>query len=286
MHDRAALYDGSANWIWVLFALGGLWFGFEIIFTFAISLWLAWPSVADNPALIDTFYEGSTPSAVRWTLATFMIYTALLLGLMRMMHRLGLRALIGATVPAVREFIRVSLFLLPLYAWLVVPSLFLPEAEQQFSLIRWLIMLPAVLPLLFVQISAEEFVFRGYLQSHLAALAKHPIIWMGVPSLLFGLIHYDPTSPSYSAWSYVAWATCLGLVCADLTARTGTLGAALAIHFINNLGAMVILAADDWLYGAALFVWPTFGEPWEPWIPFEALFLFTIWLAARLAVRR
>jgi membrane protease YdiL (CAAX protease family) len=169
---------------------------------------------------------------------------------------------------------------------MVGPSLLMPEAEQQFELSTWLLMLPAILPLLFVQISAEEFIFRGYLQSHLAALTANPIVWIGVPSFMFGLIHYSPDDTAYSAWIYVIWAIGLGLVCADLTARSGTLGPALAVHFVNNVGALVILAADDWLYGAALYVWPTNGEPWVPWIPFEALFLATIWLAARLALRR
>jgi hypothetical protein len=58
------------------------------------------------------------------------------------------------------------------------------------------------------------------------------------------------------------------------------------VHFINNVGAMVILSADTWLYGAALFVWPMYGLAWEPWIPFEALMLITIWLCTRLAIRR
>jgi hypothetical protein len=58
------------------------------------------------------------------------------------------------------------------------------------------------------------------------------------------------------------------------------------VHFVNNIGALVILAADDWLYGAALFVWPTYGLAWEPFIPYEALMLFTVWLTARLALRR
>ena len=77
---------------------------------------------------------------------------------------------------------------------------------------------------------------------------------MGVPSFLFGMIHFDPTGDPYAASSYVIWATALGLVCADLNARSGTLGPALAVHFINNIGALIIRAADDWLYGAALFV--------------------------------
>jgi hypothetical protein len=58
------------------------------------------------------------------------------------------------------------------------------------------------------------------------------------------------------------------------------------VHFVNNIGALVILAADDWLYGAALFVWPTYGLARELFIPYEALMLFTIWLTARHALRR
>ncbi|MDC1216082.1 CPBP family intramembrane metalloprotease [Octadecabacter sp.] len=264
MRARASLYADSANWAYIGIVMAALWFGFIIIFQIIFGLWAGLQTVQDNPDVVDAFFLGSTPSAVRWTLATFAIYTALLLGMMRLVHNLRLRALIGPTRTAINEFIKVTLYLSPIYAFLIIPSLFLPEAQRQFTTTTWLSMLPVMLPLLFVQISAEEFVFRGYLQSHMAALTSHPIIWMGVPSFLFGMIHFDPTGDPYAAWSYVIWATALGLVCADLTARSGTLGTALAVHFINNIGALIILAADDWLYGAALFVWPTYGEPWVP----------------------
>ncbi|MDC1231289.1 CPBP family intramembrane metalloprotease, partial [Octadecabacter sp.] len=118
-------------------------------------------TVQDNPDVVDAFFLGSTPAAVRWTLATFAIYTALLLGMMRLVHNLRLRALIGPTRTAINEFIKVTLYLSPIYAFLIIPSLFLPEAQRQFTTTTWLSMLPVMLPLLFVQISAEKFVFRG-----------------------------------------------------------------------------------------------------------------------------
>lgn len=286
MIARAAAFNGSANWMFIVIVLAVLWYGFNILFIGAFTFWSQSAGVMTNPGVIDDFIDGSTPAAVRWTLASFAGYTVMLALMMRAMHGLALAALIGSASRAWRQFWRVSLYLTPLYALLVIPSIFAPDAIPQLAVTTWLALLPAMLPLLFIQISAEELVFRGYLQSHLAALSRHPIVWMGVPSFLFGLIHYDTLSPAYSAWSYVIWASFLGLVCADVTARSGTLGPALAVHFVNNIGALLILAADDWLYGAALYVWPTYGQAWEPWIPYEALVLLCVWLSARLALRR
>lgn len=286
MRARAMTYEGSASWAYVLTVLAALWFGFQIIFSGLFIAWSGSIAVASDPSLNTELFNGSTPAAVAINLALFGIYTAILLVSMRGFHGLGLGALIGPLRSAWHDFARVSVFLLPLYALIVLPALVNPEAIQNLSVADWLSTLPLILPLLFVQISAEEFVFRGYLQSHLAALSTHPIVWIGIPSALFGMVHYDGTTAPYSAWAYVIWAMALGIVCADLTARTGNLGAALAVHFVNNIGALVILAADDWLYGAALFVWQTNGEPWDPWVLFEALFLGTVWLCARVAARR
>lgn len=286
MTNRAAAFALTANWGLVFVMIGALWFGFRILFSIGFAVWSELPAAQQDPGLINIFLSGSTPAAVRWTLATFALYIVILLALMKTLHRLGLRALIGDVTLAWHQFLRVSRYLLPFYLLITVPPLFTPEPFQQMSVTSWLLLLPATLPLLFVQISAEELVFRGYLQSHLAALAQHPLIWMGIPSFLFGLIHYDPYSPAYTAWAYVIWATGLGLVCADLTARSGTLDPALAVHFLNNIFAILVVASDDWLYGASLYVWPTYGAPWEPWIPYEALVLLILWLTGRLALRR
>ena len=286
MQQRAVLFDGSANWMVVLISLAILWFGSRILFTAIISLWMQSPRVVVHPEIADAFFMGSTPAGAGWSLATFFVYVGITLSLSSAFHGITLRGLIGPLRVAWAQFWRVSLYLSPIYALITIPLLFDPTPFQQYPVSTWLVMLPAFLPLLFVQIGAEELVFRGYLQGHIAALGKHPIMWMGVPSILFGLAHFDSYAPAYSAWAYVVWATLFGLICADVTARSGTLGPALAVHFVNNIAAVLILSSDDWLFGAALYVWPMYGAYWEPWIPFELLALLTVWIAARLAMRR
>ena len=286
MAARAAPFEENANWLVVAAACAVLWYGFLLIFTLIYSACCLHPTSAEHDAVIDAFLAGSTPGGVQLNLATFGVYIGILWGVLHVFHGLNLSNLLGPARAALKSFGRVSLILIPLYLVVLGPSLADQQVYQQMDLLAWLAILPLTLPLLFVQIGAEEVVFRGYLQSHMAALTKQPVVWLGLPSVLFGLIHYDGTQPAYSAWAYVIWATGLGLVCADVTARSGTLGPALAIHFVNNFAAMLVLASDDWLFGAALFVWPTYGAPWEPWVIFEALFLFTIWIATRLAIRR
>lgn len=286
MRPRAARFAPTAKWASALFALAILWFGFQALFTAIYTVWAESPRITANSEAIDAFILGATPAAVGWSLAAFGLYTILLAIALRNLHHLRLTDLFGPRDAAWRQFKRVLLYLAPLFALLTIPSILDPTSFQNLSFGKWLILLPLMLPLLFIQISAEELVFRGYLQSTLAALAPSPIIWLGLPAILFGLIHYDPTAPTYSAWAYVAWAAALGLAAGDLTARSGTLGPALALHFINNIFAMLVLATDDWLFGAALFIWPTNGLPWEPWLPYEALVLLILWLACRIAIKR
>lgn len=286
MVTRAAAFQGTARWTYVVMASVILYFGFVLLVAPVLTVWAYSPRITENPAIADAFYTGSTPLAVRWNLALFAVYVVLLYGVVRLLHRMTLAPLIGPPAAALRAGVMVALWLTPLYVFALAPSIRDPSVIQQMAVADWIGILPLTLPLMFVQIGAEELVFRGYLQSHLAALSHRPVVWMVVPSVLFGLIHYDGTQPAYSAWAYVVWATALGLVCADVTARHGSLGPALAIHAVNNFFAIFVLAADDWLYGAALYLWPTNGAPWVPWVPYEALFLLCVWLAARLALRR
>ena len=60
---------------------------------------------------------------------------------------------------------------------LIANRLFLP----------WLLVLPVALFSILIQTSAEEILFRGYLQQQLGARFASPWIWMALPSVLFGL---------------------------------------------------------------------------------------------------
>ncbi|WP_424932597.1 lysostaphin resistance A-like protein [Amaricoccus macauensis] len=118
---------------------------------------------------------------------------------------------------------------------------------------RWLMLLPFGLLGVLIQTSAEEIVFRGYLMQSLAARFRSRIVWLGVPSILFGALHWDATIHGPNAWLVVASATLVGLIFADVTARCGDLLPAIGLHFANNALALLVLAPPSPLAGLSLF---------------------------------
>lgn len=147
--------------------------------------------------------------------------------------------------------------------------------------------MPLALPALLIQTGAEELIFRGYLQSQLAARFRSPVIWMVLPSALFAVLHFDSTAGA-NAWAIVGVTFLFGLVAADLTARSGSLGPAIALHMGNNISSVLFVGLPGNLSGLALFLLPV--EASDPALrilfPVEALLLVLIWLAARVAIRR
>ncbi len=170
-----------------------------------------------------------------------------------------------------------------------------PQTEMR-PLAGWLAFLPVLLFGLMVQTGAEELLYRGYLQQQTAALFPHPIVWLVFPSLWFGLAHLDLSQPGAEMWAYVLWATVLGIACADLTARTGSIGAAWGLHLANNIFAVCFVAdkGGSWSAGA-LFLLPessaleSAGRDLSEIIwgtGFEIFLIWLLWLAARNAIRR
>lgn len=117
----------------------------------------------------------------------------------------------------------------------------------------WALFLPLGLTVVAGQTLSEEILFRGYIQSQLAGRFAHPILWMGVPSALFGLAHYAPSLPFSAASGYIMMAALFGLLAADLTARTGSIGAAWGFHFANNTMAILFVVSEGSLTGLGLF---------------------------------
>ena len=80
-----------------------------------------------------------------------------------------------------------------------------------------------------------------------------------------------------------------GILMADLTARAGTLGPAIAVHFVNNIVALLILGSPSGLYGLALYLLPyelSDVTALRPWLLVDCATTLVLWLVARLAIRR
>ena len=101
---------------------------------------------------------------------------------------------------------------------------FADPIEMNMAVSTWLLWLPVALVAVVLQTGAEELLFRGYLQSQLAARFRSQAIWLLIPSILFGFAHFGPGLPLNAALGYVVFATLFGLMAADLTSRTGTIG--------------------------------------------------------------
>ena len=258
----------------------------QLFFDFLYSL------AGDNSdQMYDDILSGATPLAMYIQLFTFGFITLSVALVVRLIHRRPVRSLLGPGRPCLSQFAAVCVMLALLMGVLFV----LPPWDMGDSYIPnmalgpWVLLLPISLLAVLIQTSAEEILFRGYIQQQLAARFRSPLIWMVLPSVLFALGHYLPQSAGDNALLVAIWAGIFGIMMADLTARSGTLGPALALHFINNVSAILIVSLPDDLAGLSLYVTPFSlddTEQMRAWLPVDFALMIVFWLGARLAIRR
>ncbi|GAA3860149.1 CPBP family intramembrane glutamic endopeptidase [Celeribacter arenosi] len=221
-------------------------------------------------------------------------FSLLLLGSILTARRLHDRSLRDITGPAalMRDQIRTTTKWI---APIVAITLMLPwdgEGSQlvaQLPLRQWLMWVPFALLGIAVQVTAEEVFFRGYLQSQIAGATGSYLSGLFASAFVFGLLHYNGTLTGIGLWFTLGWAVMFGLAAGDLTARSGTLGPAIVLHFVNNISAMLIAPPDGLfsafgLYTRTADLSDILADPMI--IVFEAAVLFVTWLAARIAIRR
>ncbi|MDF1857227.1 CPBP family intramembrane glutamic endopeptidase [Pseudooceanicola sp.] len=272
-------------------ALWRLIAGVGLIAAVYILLVVAWTGISiardQTPMLANT--QGATPQSALALLASFLcVFPGLILALW-VLHRRRFRSLFGPW----RHSLDLGLRVIPAGIAILLLGLALPGADLGDVLVNlpfsvWLSWLAPAILALAVQVTAEEVLFRGYLQSQLAARFQHPLIWLLLPSLIFAALHYSPAEAGANAPWMVLPAFAFGLLAADLTARSGTLGPAIALHFINNFAAILILAPGTALNGLALYRLPVeMSDPaLRDQITVELGLMLLLWLAARLAIRR
>jgi membrane protease YdiL (CAAX protease family) len=207
----------------------------------------------------------------------------------RWLHRRPARTIFGPAVRTLRDFVRAAAVVGGLMTFSVALWSASYDAVPNLPLATWAALLPLTLLGLLIQTGAEELVFRGYLMQQLAARFRSPLIWALVPSLLFGAVHYNPALPPEGALVLIGAAAIFGLAAADLTARTGSIGAAWGFHFMNNVFAVAILSTEGTITGLSLLATP-YGV--EDSARFDALILVDLaflvlawWLVRRVTTR-
>ncbi|RZO41436.1 MAG: CPBP family intramembrane metalloprotease [Rhodobacteraceae bacterium] len=205
---------------------------------------------------------GHSPMALAGLFVTFLpVWFALAL-VLPLVHRRTPLALLGPSqlVNWQQFFTAAKVVLILAFGFEVlfqIPVLLLDlplyNAHMALDLPQWALWLLPMLLLLFVQIGAEELLFRGYLLQMIRARGGGFWLSIALPSLAFGLLHYSPATYGQNAFLVVAATTALGILLCKVTLRTGNLGAALGIHFANNLTVMFLLGIDGNMNGMALF---------------------------------
>jgi membrane protease YdiL (CAAX protease family) len=246
----------------------------------------------DADGFFEALQSGATPTAMIILLLSFGFMILGIAVAVRVVHARGVLSVLGDAGSFWRQFraVLAILVLINIVVWILPPWSWDGEPLQKnMAYSAWFMLLPFSLLAVFIQVSAEEVVFRGYIQQQLAARFASPVVWMLIPAILFGFGHYLPDDAGPNAQTIAVWAVVFGLLMADLTARAGSLGPAIAVHLVNNVTAILLVSLPDELSGLALYLTPFSmedAEILESWLPVDFAMMLVSWLAARLAIRR
>lgn len=265
--------------ICVTFAIAAAWvMGLLLILAFRMNAGLA-----ETRDMLP--FLGLTPSG---TALFLFFYGGLGYGTLvtaRWLHKRGPRLVVGTPARTLRHFSIAAALTFAIMALVGALTFGISNrALPNLDLWAWLKWLPLGLVVVAVQTGSEELFFRGYLQSQLAARFRRTWVWLLTPSIAFGALHYLPNVPLPAALTYAAAAAFFGLLAADLTARTGTIGAAWGIHFANNSIALLIVAADPDISGLALYRSGLEMTDWmalSPLVILDLITLAVIWALTR-----
>jgi membrane protease YdiL (CAAX protease family) len=291
-HERFVAPARETSEVWRL--VTGLVLAIVIIWLGAPIIWqILFMGLSEDAyrILTDDFETLLLPQSLLLMLYSFGFVWIAIAAVVMLLHRRKPETLIGPPTIAWMQakFVIVALLMLLGATIVLPPYLHSPQLLDGLPLGRWIAFLVPALIAIFVQTSAEEVLFRGYMQQQLAARFDNPLVWIAIPSVLFGLAHYAPETYGSNTWLVVIWAGVFGLLAADLTARSGTLGPAIALHFATNISALLLIAPQGEMSGLALYKYG-FAAGDEAAVrallPIDFAVMLVSWLAARLALRR
>lgn len=225
-----------------------------------------------------------TPAGVTFMLLTFVPWIAALDAALWIFHRRGLLSVFGKFSP--KGFGIGLLIAAALAAISIIVELAFAGAPPRspLPLHVWAVDALIVIPLILIQTGAEEAIFRGYLMQQLFARFRSMLIRVVLPTVLFGLMHWNPDLSDGSGAIMLA-AGFAGFALALITIRTGNLYMAWGVHFGINLSAILLVSPTDYLSGLALFHWTdeaVFAELAQVDAALTGAFALVIWLLIRV----
>jgi CAAX protease family protein len=210
--------------------------------------------VFDPGAFLQVFL--STPSGVASALASFVGMSGGVFLAVRWVHRRPFGSVLGASGriawgDVARGFAAafVTSALAEAPNFLVDPSVH----RSATALGVWLLWLVPTMLLLFIQVSAEELAFRGYLLQSLAARFRSPLVWALLPLLLFTALHWNAQTGAAMSVATLASIAAFAALATLLVVRTGNLSVGIGAHLGLNSFGILGVSHMSWLSGAALF---------------------------------
>ena len=239
-------------------------------------------------AIYMSMMRGASPGALILLFFSFLGMIVAVFATTRALHGRRAGSLVGAPGQAISDFWKVAVAITALNLVILPFALMSDVPARNLDLATFVTFLPFALIGILLQSTAEELVFRGYLQQQLGARFKSPLMWMGLPAAIFAYAHYAPDAYGPNAILIFVWAGLFAVLAADLTARTGTLGAAIGFHFANNLAAFLLVGIDGDMNGLSL--WSQAANLADqhvmvPLLAVDLLAMVTAWLLARLVLR-
>ncbi|MCU4652368.1 CPBP family intramembrane metalloprotease [Roseibacterium sp. SDUM158016] len=249
---------------------------------------LAWSGADGAQRWMEEMAGGAGPTGTLLLLATFVGMALGPMAAVKLFHRRPVGSLFGPFPQMARHFgitFAVSVAVYAVFAIVPLPGA-TPLANLEIGL--WASFLPLALVGVLIQTGAEEVLFRGYLQQQLAARFASPVIWMVLPSLVFASLHYQPEIMGQNTWLMMGAVFVFAILAADLTAVTGNIGAAWALHFVNNALAILLVATNGPLSGLALYVTPVSPASLDirPLFYLDIAMTVALWALIRLILRR
>ncbi|WGW04188.1 CPBP family intramembrane glutamic endopeptidase [Tropicibacter oceani] len=291
-HERLVLHARRKPEIWRLML--GLMLIAIVMYALSRAFFAILQVVASEQTYFDVYSSIQTATTPSGLLVLLFLMGAMGIGTMvaaELVHQRPAATLFGPRRAFWGDFRRVlvAMAALTLALYALPPWGLIEGTTPNLPLGDWLRLLPLTLIALLIQTGSEELLFRGYLQSQLAARFQRPGVWLVLPSALFASLHYAPQMYGDNAIYVVLWAFAFGLAAADLTARSGTLGPAIALHLVNNFSAMALVSMQGDMSGLALYHLPFGPEDagaLGALLPIDLAVIGVSWLAARLALRR